>query len=41
VAAVVLKSHLAGEIDTDMNNLGVYPAPFFDDIETDLRFKGV
>ncbi|MDE0839116.1 MAG: hypothetical protein OSB41_08680, partial [Kiritimatiellae bacterium] len=38
VGALVVKSHLVGEIDADMNNLGVYPSPFVKDIEADPRF---
>jgi hypothetical protein len=38
VGAVVIKSHLVGEIDAEMNNLGVYPTYFVDDLESDDRF---
>jgi hypothetical protein len=41
VGAVVVKTHLVGEIDADMNNLGVYPTSFVQDIEADPRFTKV
>jgi hypothetical protein len=38
VGAIVVKNHLVGPIDADMNNLGVYPEAFVDDLENDSRF---
>lgn len=41
IGAVVIKRHLVGQIDPEMNNLGVYPVQFVSDLEKDSRFRKV
>ena len=39
IGAVVIKKHLIGQIDPQMNDLGVYPESFVSDLLKDERFK--
>jgi len=41
VGAIVVKKHLVGKIDAEMENLGVYPDYFVKDIDSDTRFEKV
>lgn len=41
VGAIVVKKHLVGQIDEEMNNLGVYPDFFIQEIDSDGRFEKV
>lgn len=39
IGAVVVKKHLIVPLDSEMNNLGVYPPAFVSDLQNDGRFK--
>lgn len=41
IGAIVVKKHLIGKIDPEMNNLGIYPDYFIVDIDADKRFVKV
>lgn len=41
IGAIVVKKHLVGGIDHEMNNLGIYPDYFVKDLDFDSRFRKV
>lgn len=41
IGAIVVKKHLVGKIDPEMNNLGIYPDYFVKDLDSDSRFRKV
>jgi hypothetical protein len=41
VGAIVVKKHLIGTLDPEMNRLGIYPDTFVRDIDADDRFRKV